>query len=252
LTPSILWSVEKDDARIATIVLLRAYEGAIRAGQALVKFGRSPKGPLPPRPLADESELRTQVKSGSDPQDSALPLPLRAQLTRFALEQVEVLRELAWRQPGLLASQFIARQALPVTLTEWALLAAETQVARRYAVYRVTLRDANDAELTIRVQDGVLRVEISLFGPSVPLSDAAVVDGLTVLFGTARPLMFVHSDVSRVDVIMGMTLADGSLDQRLRLGLDQRTAQHMNWSLIEAEAPYTIDHLALVLDQEIR
>ncbi|GEM_PF-2637226 len=252
LEPTSLWSKEGGLARSDALALIRAYEGAVRASLALVQFGRQVGVPLPAVTPDSPAELRARAKAGADPQDQALDPLYRAQLTGFALAHVETLQDLAWRQPGLLASRFIGLEILPITLTQWAVFAAETQEARRHAVYRVTLRDDKDAELIIRVQDGVMRVEISLFGPSVPLTDAAVVDALTVLFGTARPLLFVHNDVSRVDVVMGMTLATGALDQRLRLGLDQRTAQHMNWTLVEAEAPYTTDHLALVLDQEIR
>lgn len=252
LEPGTLWSADGELEREDAVALLRAHEGAVRAAIAHVASGRTSGATLPGAAPEDPAALQSRAKAGAEPLDPALDPLVRAQLARFALEHVDVLRELAWRQPGLLASQFVGLEILPVSLTEWAVFAAETQEARRYAVYRVTLRDAKEAELIIRVQDGVMRVELSLFGPSVPLSDGAMVDALTVLFGTARPLLFVHNDVSRVDVVMGMTLASGSLDQRLRLGLDQRTAQRMNWSLVEAEAPYTTDHLGLVLDQEIR
>ncbi len=247
-----LWSGEGDLAREDALALLRGHVGAVRAARAFVAFGRALDGPVPDPAPESAAEVQARATAGGDPLDPALPALTRAQLALFALVHVEVLRDLAWRQPGLLASRFVGLALLPVSLTEWAVFAAETQQARRYAVYRVGLRDGKEAELIIRVQDGVMRVELSLFGPSVPLTDAAIVDALTVLFGTARPLLFVHNDVSRVDVVMGMTLASGVLDQRLRLGLDQRTAQRMNWSLVEAEAPYSTDHLALVLDQEIR
>ncbi len=252
LDPLVLWTVAGDSNRKGALALLHAYEGAIRAARAHVRFGRTVTGPLPETPLEGSVALRERISKGADPQDTDLSPLVRAQLTRFSLEQVEVLRDLSWRHPALLASRFVGREVLPVSLAEWALFSSVTQEERRQSVYKVTLRDGKTADLTVQVQEGAMRVEMSLFGPSIPLDDAAMIDGLTVLFGTARPLLFVHSDVTHVDVVMGMNLSDGTLDQRLRLGLDQRTAQRMNWSLIEAEAPYSTDHLALVLDQEIR
>lgn len=252
LEPGTLWSREGELGRRDSLALVRAYEGAVQAANAHIRFGRQVTGELPETAPEPDVNLRTRIAQGADPQDPQLSLLVRAQLLRFSLAQVEVIRDLAWRQPGLLASRFVGRELPPVTMAQWALLAAEAQEARRQAIYKVTLSDGNEAELIIRVSEGAMRVEISLFGPSVPLTDEAVGDALTVLFGTARPLLYVHADVSQIDVVMGMTLADGTLDTRVRLGLDQRTAQHMNWSLVEAEAPYSIDHLALVLDQEIR
>ena len=96
-------------------------------------------------------------------------------------------------------------------------------------------------------QGDVLDISFRLSGPVASLSDAAVGDLLTVLFGLAPVCMLGDLSLRGLRV----SVQDASGAKVGHVALDRRSFERMNWPLIVSEAPFTADHAMFLFDVDL-
>lgn len=89
---------------------------------------------------------------------------------------------------------------------------------------------------------------VKLNGLSQPISDAGLGQLLNLLFTLAPAWLAANPEVATVAVRVDFD----DDPARVTLRLNRESSERMNWPLIWSEGPYSADHLAFVVDHEIR
>jgi hypothetical protein len=243
-----LLSVESRSFRGEALGQLVCYERLVVAAQKERDAGaRFAKDLVPvPAPRSD-AELTARAREGIRPEDDGQPRLFRVQLLRWALEGPERLVQLVQRDPAVLAAVFAAGAATPTDLVGWRLLESSAAAMDPGEAKTVDLGEGFAGAMSTRREGSTLRLILSLEGAERPFATDKMGAPLNVLFGCARLMFFAMPGVDKLEV---MVEAGGV--EVVMLGLDRRSSDRLSWALIEAEAPYTADHLALVLDQRLR
>jgi len=236
------WSGELDALREDAQRIVEAHNRAVDWQKTISKKPEEISGKSFGNP-ANNTALDALILAGRGPDDDTLDLSRRVQLLGRVLQLRKELVLLMKQEPDSFVQGFIGRESIPTDLTGWAaFLVSSRQRAE------VTMRGGVPAELELSREGGALHLLVKWQSEQPLEKEAAVSEALTLLFGTTRGLLFHHEDVDQVVVKIG---GGQPLSWRVRLGLTRETSKRFNWALIEKEAPYSMEHLAYVFDQEV-
>lgn len=241
LAPEHPWSRDAELERQEALSELVAFEVAVRLAKGEVASGRRILAPLPQEAVLSEVDLQRLAERGGDPRAAALPPLHRAQLLRWALEAGVLVLEQARSNPAPLAGALLQSERLPEDLLQWRQLVERGRVGGQ-----VPLNNTRASAYASR-QGDVLDISFRLSGPVASLSDAAVGDLLTVLFGLAPVCMLGDLSLRGLRV----SVQDASGAKVGHVALDRRSFERMNWPLIVSEAPFTADHAMFLFDVDL-
>jgi tetratricopeptide (TPR) repeat protein len=177
------------------------------------------------------------------PDDDSLSLTVRVQLLDRLLHLHSELQARVRQQPLLFAAGLVGYLEIPDSLTRWGAFMLKSPNPND-----LKFRNGLSASMEAATVDGILRLRLLAQKAGGLDTDLAVSEALTVLFGAARSLIFHHGESKGVTVEVG---TGAPFDLMVRVSLSRESIRRFNWRLIQNEAPFGMDHLAFVFDQEI-
>jgi hypothetical protein len=177
------------------------------------------------------------------PDDDSLSLTVRVQLLDRLLHLHSELQARVRQQPLLFAAGLVGYLEIPDSLTRWGAFMLKSPNPND-----LKFRNGLSASMEAATVDGILRLRLLAQKADGLDTDLAVSEALTVLFGAARSLIFHHGESKGVTVEVG---TGAPFDLMVRVSLSRESIRRFNWRLIQNEAPFGMDHLAFVFDQEI-
>lgn len=245
LAPEELWSREARLARREATATYTTYLRTVELGVEEVRAGGRIISPLPSADPLPEYDVVEVLRAGGTPLQDRRAMLHRIQLLVSCLEAPELAAELARKDPAALGRSFVGAGAMPTDLATWRVQIADASVFAGGSPHRVGLGGGSSASLSAERRPTSVVFRFDLDGSSVPKGDLS--DAMAVLFGSTRVLFHARPDIDAVDVVMH---AGG--EEKVWLSLSRSSAARLNWALVLGEAPYTMDHLAFILDQRVR
>ncbi|HJN73318.1 MAG TPA: hypothetical protein QGF58_05220 [Myxococcota bacterium] len=245
LQPVDMWSREARLSRRESLGIYRTYLRTVELAVEEVRAGGRIISPLPSAEPLPEYDVVEVLRAGGSPLQERRAMLHRVQLLVNVLEGPERVSELARKDPVALARAFIGSTEMPTELIGWRLHVAEASVFMGGSPHRVGLSGGSSASLSVQRSPTAIVFRFDLDGSEVHSDDLS--DAMSVLFGCSRVLLHAEPAIDAIDVVMH---AGG--EEKVWLSLPRSSAARLNWTLVLAEAPYTTDHLAFVLDQRIR
>jgi hypothetical protein len=238
-----LWDPAQGPTRDAARRVVRDF---VRAAKWQQDLGQRIPEPTPQAedPLRRPEEIDAFLIEGRGPDDESLSLTVRVQLLDRLLGLHSELQARVRQQPLLFAAGLVGYLEIPDSLTRWGAFMLKSPNPNQ-----LTLRNGSSASMKAATVDGILRLRLVSQDLSGSDADLAVSEALTVLFGAARSLIFHHGESKGVTVEVG---SGTPFELKARVSLSRDSIRRFNWRLIQNEAPFGMDHLAFVFDQEIR
>jgi tetratricopeptide (TPR) repeat protein len=248
LAPDDVFARQARSDRAELVDQLLTYERTVQLAREEVLAGGRILAPLPSTELLSDASLAS-VMGRQDPRQQELPFLRRVQLLRLAAQAPEAVASHCRQDPAAVGALLLELSAPPGDLVDWARVRGSLDAG---LPPRIEVA-GQPAQLTALRSGGVLELRVSVPGPPRRPDDAVLAQLLNLLFGGTTMYLFADPGLDGVEVILGMGNGQAweSLEERARLGISRESADRLNWPLILAEAPYSADHLAFVLDQQI-
>jgi tetratricopeptide (TPR) repeat protein len=235
-----LWDPSQGPSRDEARSLVRDHTRALRWEAALAERSPGAEG-QPSDPLQLQAVVDAHLLAAQGPDEKGLGLTMRVQLLDRLLRLHSDLQARVRQQPLLFAAGLVGLEEIPSSLTAWGGF-----MLRSPDPENLRFRNGLSARMEAARTEGKLRIRLVL---EADLStELAVAEALTVLFGAARSLVHHHGDLEGVTVEVGRGTP---FELKVRVALSRESIRRFNWALIQDEAPFGLDHLAFVFDQEI-
>jgi len=238
-----LWDPTQGPSRDEARSVVRAHTRSLRWEAALAERMPGEEGRTSD-PLLVQKEIDALLLAGRGPDDASLSLTTRVQLLDRLLRLHSDLQARVRRQPLLFAAGLVGLSEIPNSLTSWGAFTLRSPDPQA-----LVFASGQVAHLGATRVEGKIRLRLEVVQGEELSTESAVSEALTLLFGSARSLVFHHSDIEGISVEVGTA---GPFQLKARVSLSRESIRRFNWLLIQNEAPFGMDHLAFVFDQEIR